>query len=70
MPVDMPPNSRKSPAPHGTLSGWVTGVLNWTAFVVGLGLCLWMINYGVGSSEYTHAPLSSGVASAEHEVTH
>lgn len=65
MPVDMPPNSKKSPASQETLSGWVTGALNWSAFLIGLGLCLWMINYSVGSPEYTHAPLSSGVASAE-----
>ena len=65
MPVDMPPNRKKSPAPQETLSSWVTGVLNWSAFLIGLGLCLWMINNSVGSPEYTHAPLSSGVVSAE-----
>lgn len=65
MPVDMPPNPKRSPATPAMSSSWVTGALNWTAFLIGLGLCLWMINYSVGSPEYTHAPLSSGVAHAE-----
>jgi len=65
MPVDMPPIREKSPATPAKSPGWVTGVLNWSAFLIGLGLCLWMINYSVGSPEFTRAPLSSGIASAE-----
>jgi hypothetical protein len=61
----MPPDRKKSPATQETLSGWVTATLNWSAFLIGFGLCLWMINNSVGSPEYTHAPLSSGVVSAE-----
>jgi hypothetical protein len=65
MPVDMPQNRKTPLATKEPSSDWVTRTLNWSAFLIALGLCLWIINYSVESTEYTYAPLSSGVASAE-----
>ncbi len=65
MPVDIPPIKKPSLTAVASSSGWSTRTLNWSAFVIGLGLCLWAINYSVSSEDYSHAPISPGMASTE-----
>jgi hypothetical protein len=48
MPVDLQP-PKKPVQPAATLPETFLGrSLNWLAFVVGIGLCVWAINYGSG----------------------
>lgn len=46
MPVDLQPPGK--PTPHTTLqhASFLDRSLNWLALIVGIGLCVWSINYG------------------------
>jgi hypothetical protein len=56
MPVDLPPN-RKLKAPEiSSASVLSSRILNWAGLIIGVGLCLWAINYGLSVPDYVNSP--------------
>jgi hypothetical protein len=47
MPTDLPQRKKTERPSSGFQSGWLARPMNWIAVIVGIGLCLWAINYGV-----------------------
>jgi hypothetical protein len=46
MPVDLPPGRKSAHAIAALPTSLVGRSLNWLAFVVGIGLCAWIVSYG------------------------
>ncbi len=46
MPVDLQPPKKSSETIAMQPVPLLDRSLNWLAFIVGIGLCVWMINYG------------------------
>ena len=46
MPVDLPPQKKLTQTVPASRNLMFDRSLNWLAFVVGLGLCLWIVNLG------------------------
>jgi hypothetical protein len=69
MPTDLPPPRK----PHHDLEipvGWTSErMLNWLAVVIGIGLCLWVLNTHVVSSFSSDNPgLAPATSLAEHDA--
>jgi hypothetical protein len=60
MPTEMPPGRKSAQDLVAPPVHWLSRTLNWTALFVGLGLCFWMLNYGVVSSSEPNSPSRSG----------
>jgi hypothetical protein len=46
MPVDLPPKKTRAQTAAVLPATLLDRSLNWLALVVGIGLCVWAINYG------------------------
>jgi len=46
MPVDLPPKKTRAQAAAALPATSLDRTLNWLALVVGVGLCVWAVNYG------------------------
>jgi hypothetical protein len=46
MPVDLPPGRKPAHSIAALPTSLVGRSLNWLAFVVGIGLCAWIVSYG------------------------
>lgn len=49
MPTNLPPAKKPDQTTHVSSDLWLNRTLNWLAVIVGIGLCLYAINYGVSS---------------------
>jgi hypothetical protein len=64
MPTELPPGHKPDTMLVAPPIDWVSRTLNWTALFVGLGLCFWVINYGVDLQSYPNSPSLAAVSSS------
>lgn len=49
MPVDLPPVKKPSPSVAASPNPVLERSLNWLALLIGIGLCLWALKYGLST---------------------
>jgi hypothetical protein len=59
MPTELPPPKKPIHTPNGSPDLWLTRTLNWLAVIVGIGLCLYAMNYGISSPSLPNSPSAS-----------
>jgi hypothetical protein len=56
MPVDLPPNRKLKDSEINAGSVLSSRILNWAGLIVGIGLCLWVVNYSLSAPAYVNSP--------------
>jgi hypothetical protein len=64
MPVDLPPPKKPIESIIASPGFPSARTLNWLAVVVGIGLCLWAVNYGLVSPPGVNSPSNAPVSSS------
>jgi len=59
MPTELPPPKKPIHTANDAPDIWLTRTLNWLAVIVGIGLCLYAINYGISSPPQPNSPSAS-----------
>lgn len=62
MPTEMPQGKMPGQDAAAPALSWVSRTLNWTALLVGFGLCFWALNYGATAPEPNSPSLSAAYA--------
>jgi hypothetical protein len=64
MPVDLPPQHTPNPTGAASVKKLSGQILNWVAVAIGIGLCIWALQYGLSSPSYVNSPSLSALSPA------
>ncbi|WP_210496173.1 hypothetical protein [Microvirga antarctica] len=64
MPTELPPRKKSEPTLSLPQDPWFDKSLNWLAVMVGIGLCVWAITFGINAPPSLNSPSQRAATSA------